>query len=818
MFRKIALFLSAASVAFCTFAVEGQVTIPGSTVTVQTPNTSPYPNQSWTISTQYPNGRMTVGNVVKPGDSTDNGARAVIAVTPGVTNNYYTNTTNTSGGPTIACTGTAPNSSQMISCFSPATGTIIQDRAVTCNTSTGTWAAGPWTNTSNSCNLSCTGTAPPNTQSISCTAPSIGTVIQSRPVSCDTAFGSWVTGSWTTTSQNCTGGGLPCTGTQPATAQTISCTAPQTGSLTQGRTVSCDGTTGSWIAGAWNTTATTCTTPPAGCPAASMPSATQSTPCAAPQIGSITETRTVSCNTATNTWISGTWVTTNATCTTACTGTVPPSTQSVSCTAPSTGTLIQTRNVSCNTTNGTYTTSLWMTQSGTCSTACPSPQPVTTQTVVCPSPQSGTFSQSRPVSCDTTSGTWITGTWGTTSSACIVPPIGCSAQTQPLGTQTISCTAPLVGTIGQSRSVTCDVPSSTWITGNWSTTTSSCTCNAATQPAATQTRACPITGQTGAITDTRSVTCNGDGTYSTGAWVQQANTCVGCPSPKPADLTLTGACSALPTTFAGKPAGTWAAAQSQKCDASTGYTWVGDSSKGIAEYPNTGWQITSNNCTVQLCPAKPADQTYMNQACTSLPITMAGRPNGTWDASQAQMCDASTGYAWTPYTSLGVAEFPSSGWTITRDGCTAPVVQTCSGTAPATTESRACGTGFDGNETFSRTVSCSSGNWTTSVWTKTASNCTAQQFPKSCWRAQGTLFEVRINLGSPSTPGDCNLRSGPDACYAKSTNSGINMLVTAFNQAEVNQFVDDFFPYAWVVGSKYVPSKSVKLVSLGPCN
>ncbi len=440
------------------------------------------------------------------------------------------------------------------------------------------------------------------TSSSSCTGAvwsgSCWTATQTQPTtqSCGNSGTQTRTCTPTCTGGTCGGWGA-CTGqtcpssTKPATSQACGNCGTQT------RTVTCDTNTGNWTTGSWGTcggqgvcavgatqtcngTGTqTCSSSCAwgncsviNCDNATKPAATQS--CGNCNTG--TQTRTVTCNTSTGTWTSGTWgtCTGGGTCapgaTQTCNGT-GTQTCSSSCawspcsacdnaTKPATtqacgncGT--QTRTVTC--TSGAWTTGTWGTCTGTgvcapgatqtcnstgtqtCSSSCAwgscsvnncdqATKPATSQ--ACGNCNTGT--QTRTVTCNTSTGTWTSGTWGTCTGGGTCSP-GATQTCNTTGTQTcssscawgscsvINCdngTKPATSqscgncnTGTQTRTVTCDTSSGTWTTGAWGTCAGATGCT----PGANNTGGCP-SGQTGYITQTCNSSCQ---------WYVSVNTC-----------------------------------------------------------------------------------------------------------------------------------------------------------------------------------------------------------------------------------------------------------------------------------------------------
>lgn len=163
-------------------------------------------------------------------------------------------------------------------------------------------------------------------------------------------------------------------------------------------------------------------------------------------------------------------------------------------------------------------------------------QPDTTQYIPCPSGQTGSIVQSRNGTCNaSTSYTWSMTGWSTTSNSCSVAPVQPSCPAQPATSQSTSCPSGQTGVVYQARSATCNASTGfTWSMGNWYTSSNSCqttTVACPEAPPATQSLACPA-GQTGSITQSRSMTCNTSiGTWTLGAWYQSGSSCT---TPPPA--------------------------------------------------------------------------------------------------------------------------------------------------------------------------------------------------------------------------------------------------------------------------------------------
>jgi hypothetical protein len=162
-----------------------------------------------------------------------------------------------------------PTDTQTLSCPAPQVGSIVQERAYVCNQPTNTWIPGPWNTVSNSCAFgACPGPAPaPDTQTVACPVGQTGSITQERSYACSGAPSfTWIAGPWVETSNTCAG--ASCTGPNPGPeTQTVACPVGQTGSITQQRTWSCSGAP-SWIyqPDAWVEISNTCTPSAVTCP------------------------------------------------------------------------------------------------------------------------------------------------------------------------------------------------------------------------------------------------------------------------------------------------------------------------------------------------------------------------------------------------------------------------------------------------------------------------------------------------------------------------------------------------------------------------
>lgn len=185
--------------------------------------------------------------------------------------------------------------------------------------------------------------------------------------------------------------------------------------------------------------------------------------------------------------------------------------------------------------------------------------------------------------------------------------------TQPETNQLLPCAAGQTGSIGQSRSGTCNAATGySWSMSAWSTTSNTCTTavvippstpSCPSQPSTTQTVSCP-SGQTGAITQARSGTCDASTGYAwvMGAWFQSGSSCT---TPAPA------ACDAIPSysdawgagcTFTGPVASTAAGANVSVPNQRSGYT--GSNNYRCVSGP-ANWAALGGTCNATPPPPPP---------------------------------------------------------------------------------------------------------------------------------------------------------------------------------------------------------------------
>ena len=171
--------------------------------------------------------------------------------------------------------------------------------------------------------------------------------------------------------------------------RSIACPAPQTGSITETRTVT--NTNGVIRYGTWTEVSRTCAMPVV----ITTNNETRNLSCPAPQVGSITQTRTVTLTNGVATGATA-WVTTSNTCATPTVTTYVPETRTVACPAPQTGSIVQSRTVTMI--NGVATAwSVWTNVSNTCTSAPVITTATESMSNACPAPQSGSIFYQRTV-------------------------------------------------------------------------------------------------------------------------------------------------------------------------------------------------------------------------------------------------------------------------------------------------------------------------------------------------------------------------------------------------------------------------------------
>lgn len=208
----------------------------------------------------------------------------------------------------------------------------------------------------------------------------------------------------------------------------------------------------------------------------------------------------------------------------ACPKTCPANTRpadatNVACLAPNQNLMlaVQRYTVTCNA-NGIWSQAVnGAVNYSACPATCTNP-PATTQTIVCPSPNTGIISgtQTRSIICQA-NGTWMIGAWGNPDySKC---PQSCPAGSKPPTSANVACLSPyqsqMLGV--QKYIVTCQA------NGTWAQVPDggpdygSCpkACNANTRPVTTQKMACPAPFQSSVLAvQNYTVTCQANGNWS----------------------------------------------------------------------------------------------------------------------------------------------------------------------------------------------------------------------------------------------------------------------------------------------------------------
>lgn len=271
---------------------------------------------------------------------------------------------------TSACSGEEPSKSNSVSCPTGSTGSgVTTTRSVACVE--GAWLPGGWSD--------------PNYSQCTCAA---GKTINPINGQCECAAGQAV---------NSAGVCIPSTcgaTNQPSTSDSVACPSGS-GTAIRSRVVTCNA--GVWNPGVWsnwNYSTCNCTIPDqtpnsatgvcecptgktlsggvcvtASCSATSKPPSSETLNCPTGSSGSYTRTRTVTCNSANNTWTSGSWTSNYSGCSCASAGqmfdatknpvcqtssttcpaaTKPTESRTASCPAPATGVVTSTRTVTCN--------------------------------------------------------------------------------------------------------------------------------------------------------------------------------------------------------------------------------------------------------------------------------------------------------------------------------------------------------------------------------------------------------------------------------------------------------------------------------------
>ncbi|TAA41535.1 hypothetical protein [Pseudoxanthomonas winnipegensis] len=366
-----------------------------------------------------------------------------------------------------ACICAPSDEEQSISCGAGQTGSITQKRSSSCTGGsptcrTAVWTS--WTTSSNTCVADPSSPVVPvvttpaaaacvpmtHTRSQACPTGQAGSRLEQRILSCPS--NTW--GPWGTISDTCqpapTTGGT-CT---PSTRQrTATCPSGQGGQIIEQQSSSCPTSTGSEVWGAWSVVSSTCTSQcmaSGNCCTVGSDHRNEQQQCIAGQYGNPTaqQTRNSTCASATATPVWGSWY--NESTTGSCNACPSPTSesndrwvgQSAACASGQVGSHTwerqerQTRSTSYNCPAGTTTlpsptVSAWSAwaatgatrnDSNTCAT-CPSPQSET-QTIACPTGQTGSITQQRSRSYNCSgSGSWNAwSAWADTSNTCVAPP------------------------------------------------------------------------------------------------------------------------------------------------------------------------------------------------------------------------------------------------------------------------------------------------------------------------------------------------------------------------------------------------------------
>ena len=205
----------------------------------------------------------------------------------------------------------------------------------------------------------------------------------------------------------------------PAESEVVACASGYAGSISRTRTATCESPYGLPIWGAWTETSNTCAII---CKPAPTSPETRSKTCPTGQIGSITEKRVSSCPSYTGspTWSS--WTVIANTCATPCVA-PSPETRTLSCASGYLGSITEKRVATCPDPVGTPQWGAWTETNNTCAEECVLPSP-SSQTVwrqtseACPTGYSGNvywdYEEKRVASCPQPTGSPVWSTYSPT--------------------------------------------------------------------------------------------------------------------------------------------------------------------------------------------------------------------------------------------------------------------------------------------------------------------------------------------------------------------------------------------------------------------
>lgn len=313
-------------------------------------------------------------------------------------------------------TGTCP--AGQLSTTAPYGSSITQSRTrtQTCSTPIGPLAPPAytaWTPTL-SCAPACSTVNTPESQTATCPAGQSGSWTQTRTntQTCSTPVGPLNPSTYTPWSPATAPAGTctPVCGAAPAPAsQSLTCPAGQTGTWTQQHGWTSAPSPTCWTAAPWSDVTNTCAPP--SCPAAPSPAfQTRSPSCPAGQSGTWNQRRNWAASPYPSCGAWGTWFDTTNTCApNTCPVSSPPSTTPA---CPSGG----------NQAGGSWGQSAfpsctWSYNGGTCPTCPPAPAPVS-QSLSCPSGQTGTWTQQRGWVSASYPTCWTAGSWTDTTNTC----------------------------------------------------------------------------------------------------------------------------------------------------------------------------------------------------------------------------------------------------------------------------------------------------------------------------------------------------------------------------------------------------------------
>lgn len=262
---------------------------------------------------------------------------------------------------------------------------------------------------------------------------------------------------------------------------------------------------------------------------------------------------------------------------------------------------------------------------------CPTTTPASTQSLSCPSGQTGSISQTRTVQCDASTGyAWSTGTWSTSSNSCVTPAppantpcvaiyqtwgSACYGYTPGISAGSQTTVANASATLSGSATYSCNNGTWTYISGS---------CSSGSQPAPAPPTSTPCiasnqawgsacygyitgasSGSQASVTNTNS-TLSGSATYScnNGTWSYISGSCSQTPQPCTAQNVSWSSCwGTAPTANNG--------GYSAVTNSAGGFTGTGNFSCS-----NGSWVYSSGSCNANSPPPPAQCQAYYGLAWT----------------------------------------------------------------------------------------------------------------------------------------------------------------------------------------------------------